>query len=953
MVGRLGAMPNLIDYVQLPLHLWIPDFFYPQLVPSMPCPQRNCKEATRRLRWKSGGPRLIHGVNSSLYLHCWEYACHNEEHPSFNGFHSRSLGKLPVEVQHSFRYHLTAEEGVTDDLMREIAGARMSGSSLQGLQQKLNAARYDRMYQWQSAYYHACSSHKLWNSKGSNGKGEAVSYPHFPPLLTTENAYCDHAAPSIDTLRQLYDGNCERSSDLWMQHTQQHTAKRVSVDATFKIAAKVHNRDSPFRMLWTMVDIDTGVICSQQMLTHERSEDVLPMLQGYVARCKELRKPLPVRVSSDRGSRDSALINHETAFPNAHINVDNWHFQQRFLKTLNKKSPVFQQCHTAFSRAVYKQVTFPDGTSGKTHADPDSIIRDVSVILETYSVGGEHGAAVTKATKDWWKQQIPDIWDRRILSNPVGVSDTDAGTVSSSRQESYHSQLNRRTRFVTTSAQHMHWTLMQFMFRWNTERRRKSELEADWGTFDLPLVISAFKAAALVLSVDGAVKLFGNSSPVPRPISCEEQFGLIHSNVTLKLQTDAADQPIPFNDELVQEVIASLSADLSLFTKAVTEAVARVSEASSDSSTALPDDPPAAAIEKVAEAVFEHASRITSAQWISQHGSVSTAAYRLTHVEKQLLRGLLRNDQQLVAMCNDKKWELAAARWNSFVGIFNDHPQVPVAVRCARPLTEDTMRNAVKAARSASVREAEQQNIHLSTTLPGIPYVEVSARKIPFTPDEDELLLELAKKYPKKGDSMRGGDVRWKDLKSAWRVRWIAAVEIGGAQHHPRSVKQLHNRYTYIRKVSNKSTVPPAYSQSQQQNAQQQAAMITLTSGPSVETLDGTSTIVSVEAGGVNASAGAVSDAAAAAAEIVPSSTSVTSRKRKYDKWTFESGAEFTRLYNLYGGKLWTFNDFLSVWDADTYGEVERDRWKIRSQTESRRAARTVEGKKKQRTNVE
>jgi hypothetical protein len=106
-------------------------------------------------------------VNSYLYLHCWEYQCRSsEQHPSFNGFDSRSLGKLPVQGQQSLRYHLTAEEGVTDELMREIAGARLSGSSLDGLRQRMNTARYDRMYEWQSTYYHACSYHRRHESSG-------------------------------------------------------------------------------------------------------------------------------------------------------------------------------------------------------------------------------------------------------------------------------------------------------------------------------------------------------------------------------------------------------------------------------------------------------------------------------------------------------------------------------------------------------------------------------------------------------------------------------------------------------------------------------------------------------------------------------------------------------------------------------------------------------------------
>jgi hypothetical protein len=66
----------------------------------------------------------------------------------------------------------------------------------------------------------------------------------------------------------------------------------------------------------------------------------------------------------------------------------------------------------------------------------------------------------------------------------------------------------------------------------------------------------------------------------------------------LTLLTEEADQYIPCPSQLVQEAIASLSADLSLFTKAITEAVDRVSQTTSDSSSLLPDDPPGAALRK-------------------------------------------------------------------------------------------------------------------------------------------------------------------------------------------------------------------------------------------------------------------------------------------------------------------------------------------------------------------
>ena len=48
--------PNVKDYVQLPCHIWAPDYFYPHLVPCMPCSTPDCKGRATRQRWNPNGP---------------------------------------------------------------------------------------------------------------------------------------------------------------------------------------------------------------------------------------------------------------------------------------------------------------------------------------------------------------------------------------------------------------------------------------------------------------------------------------------------------------------------------------------------------------------------------------------------------------------------------------------------------------------------------------------------------------------------------------------------------------------------------------------------------------------------------------------------------------------------------------------------------------------------------
>lgn len=148
--------PKLIDYTQLPLHLWVPDYFLPHLVPFMPCPEDGCQSRTARQRWHSGGPRLVHGTHSALYLHCWEYTCDAHQGKSFMGWDHRSLCKLPPLARATFCYVLTKEEGVTTELYSRIVAARVSGSSLNALRKELVENRYKRMYETIAAYYQHC-----------------------------------------------------------------------------------------------------------------------------------------------------------------------------------------------------------------------------------------------------------------------------------------------------------------------------------------------------------------------------------------------------------------------------------------------------------------------------------------------------------------------------------------------------------------------------------------------------------------------------------------------------------------------------------------------------------------------------------------------------------------------------------------------------------------------------
>ena len=293
---------------------------------------------------------FIHDVNSAMYLHCCDYVCQKHPNKPFAGWNHQSIVRMHPTARATFRFVLSDKEGVTLEVHSRIINSRLNGSSFQAFYQELVQNRYNRMYRTITAYYQHQEDYRaaqvrspyvkwMFGFGATSEEEDRVTLPMLPELESA-NGYHDHLPLSKQTMTTMYQGYCERQIPSWTTYTQQLTAPLVSLDATFKIAKKL--QQSSLTRLWSLIDINTGVILHLQMLTHETHHDILPMLMSYRARCKVLNADLPSRICSDRGLMDAAVLQDIRAFPHAHINVDNWHFGQLFAHTLNRKSPLFK-----------------------------------------------------------------------------------------------------------------------------------------------------------------------------------------------------------------------------------------------------------------------------------------------------------------------------------------------------------------------------------------------------------------------------------------------------------------------------------------------------------------------------------------------------------------------------------------------------------------------------------
>ena len=182
-----------------------------------------------------------------------------------------------------YPYFTTANGGVTLDLLQCIGSSRITGQSLNSLYMLIREARYERMYQTIIEYYTHCKAY-------TNSVNRDFECTPLLPILHNINGYYDHEPLSVHTMSELYSNWCNDNIPIWSAYTQQLTSNYVSIDSSHKIPKRVTG--NTFSRLWSMVDIETGIILQQQMLTNEANVDILPMLQQHIKRCYSLNKPL-------------------------------------------------------------------------------------------------------------------------------------------------------------------------------------------------------------------------------------------------------------------------------------------------------------------------------------------------------------------------------------------------------------------------------------------------------------------------------------------------------------------------------------------------------------------------------------------------------------------------------------------------------------------------------------
>ena len=873
-----GGSPQLQDYVQLPIFLWVPEWFYPNLVPAMPC--NMCHGTGTRQRWSSGGPRVIHDMNHTVYLHCFEYKC-TKCSSVYKGTDRAVRSKLPRKVQLKYTFHTTHAAGVTLDLLQHIVASRTTGQSLNKLQQFIRELRYERMHNTIVDYYNHCKTYQHICSD--------YQPTPLPPILHNAAGYYDHEPLSVHTMAEIYTDWCKLYEQQWKAYTQQLTADYVSIDSSHKIPKRV--KGNAFTKLWSMADISTGVILQQQMLTNEANADIQPMLYQHVARCASLGKNTPSRVCTDRGVLDAKLIGQ--SMPDAHVNVDPWHFQQLFLKTLDRRSELDKACYREFCDALYSCVNNQWGipTADYTHAEPEQIIDRIDCIIKRYSIQSSGTVPVTIETREWWANQKSDIQNKRILSNPITHSNQHSiARVSSSAQENYHRQINKVTTNAKFGQQRMHYFLQHFNHRWNVSRRRQCHQEHNFVTYNNSIVDESFTITKAVSGYECAIQLWDNKTWIlpDRPL-VDEKFGLQHDHVTATERLNKALTELPISESDLQQTLKGL-----LF------------------------------IVDPAAAVVMESSNNTDVTDVTQNNTTNPLVpdilppITLNNVSVKLIRHLLRCNDVFRLLVDDNKLENVSQYYNAIVrrAQISKSKYVPAAlINQLCWSTEESMKKALKQVDQQEHVDAEKLLIHqpFECTLT-IDLIPKTAGELPFTEYEITTLRDLAERKKKKHVKQ----IDWQAVASSWALKYMA-------ENRSNQINRLNCR--------NKKTLKTQYE--------------TLTKYDKLRQTPTTVNNNTTNESG-NESAQLLADVVLPDLPVSSIDPTATQGKGNGARWTPAAKDQFTRLYIAANGAL-DYKRFDELWDNQVYGSVTYNQFKAKRKWIRSKLAATVEGSASQR----
>lgn len=910
MLPSYPSIPDIRDYVQLMLHIWAPEWFYPHLVSWMPCPgtmidQKGnhipCTCSTSRRRWRQNGPRVVHGVHSASYLLTCDYTC--SMHGDFRGTNPITIQRLNPIVRRKFKYVFVDRSIVTNELHDMIADCRLNGMSFTALHKQLTRNRYNLLYQSIGSYHEHCHEHIQQVSarnKLTGVKDVKIEFDVFAPILTNEFGYHDHDAPSVEVISKFYTSGCNKKSDFWTIHGQQNTSVEVVMDANVKIGTKLHLSD--FIKLLSLMDNRTGVILHQQMIKHESHKDIAPIISQYVSRSVELGKPLPTRVCTDRPLMDSVLLNSPGAFHHAHLTTDLFHFLRLLYKTLDSSHSSYKKVKRFLSRAMYVKGKVVNGKRKRHHANPQTIVKNVAAVFKKYPIGT---SCITNSTVSWWNDQLPAIEKYRVISNPANTKPEEFSTISTGRLEGMHSHLLRYTRYIKFTEETLNPFLMQFMFRWNIDRKCDAELAHDWRTYDLELVMLCYEGARLLHGQDTADDVWHGGLSFKKLVT-REHFCLSKPTPV----SPPIDQllSLPFSNELVKSVWAHHSLNTNII---------------STNSITFSPLPPATA---------------SSSEFLSCLAPVNVDddVTILSAGELNVLLSLSSVDRICRKALKLRDWNTSVYRWNQLVESTVDvDDRIPLHLLTSESIESSwqVVLDWQKQTRKPEISSLQPTDYHL-----------VGIKDAKFNKTEVKTLNSLVNQF--KSSSSSQIDIDWSIIASRWSLIWLDTKDNISVEHIlPRPQAVLKSKYDSIHRANKKANLSNNLNASVNINIANSSVIIdsTLISQSSVNgtrsSIDSMNNDVLVSdvtdavvdpCADTNITSSGVSTFSIFSSVDTNTTTQVISKPKATGKWGAGATRKFEELYDR-NPKI-RYQQFAHIWSTTVFDYVDQGRFDRKKQ---------------------
>ena len=459
------SSPNVADYVYPKVIIWDPLQQQQHCFKEgFTCPHYEHGHLRSQLspcKWKDGRrerdmPRQIYCINGPVLIVSRVYRC-TQGH-EIAGHDPRLLDSIPSG---DIKFHLSHKSGFTSELCSLVFALASGGQALNEIELFLAQRYLDNFAERQCRYSRHVSKYLEKNT--SSDKEKLSTFPSFDVWRPT---------PGTDTVHQCFLYIFKENEQFFRQNISEKTAKWISADHTFKVAANIGcilpdgSWSTQFDSLYIVLN-EIG-----QVLTYKLTKGTA------LSKVEDILKNLKCRLDQQNASCDTIFVDDcykvrgklQQIFPNISVKLDLFHAIQRITSKVPK-----DRRHYLSSSFIddFKMIFRADADQGEIREmdtpDETTLMRNLECLTERLKdVKYDNGEAVLNRNVVHEIEKLKVHIEKGCLSRiPPGGGST--------RNENLHKNLRAviaRSRMGCELAETL---LATFFYIWN-ERRSSSEL---------------------------------------------------------------------------------------------------------------------------------------------------------------------------------------------------------------------------------------------------------------------------------------------------------------------------------------------------------------------------------------------------------------------------------------------------------------------------------------------